>query len=43
MCDDFYHANDEGGQAREKPEIGIERQRLNAVYDGMAFNVMSKI
>ena len=23
-CDDFYHANDEGGLARNDPEIGIE-------------------
>ena len=33
-CDDFYHANDEGGLAWNDPEIGIEWPRVVGVYQG---------
>ena len=35
-CDDFYHANDEGGLAWNDPEIGIEWPQLVGEYDGTA-------
>lgn len=35
-CDDFYHANDEGGLAWNDPEIGIEWPRLSGCYNGTA-------
>ena len=35
-CDDFYHANDEGGLAWNDPEIGIEWPDLIGVYAGSA-------
>ena len=35
-CDDFYHANDEGGLAWNDPEIGIEWPELVGVYNGTA-------
>ena len=37
-CDDFYHANDEGGLAWNDPEIGIDWAALgvNGQYDGTA-------
>lgn len=35
-CDDFYHANDEGGMAWNDPEIGIEWPGLTGVYRGTA-------
>ena len=37
-CDDFYHANDEGGLAWNDPEIGIDWASLgvNGEYDGTA-------
>ena len=35
-CDDFYHANDEGGLAWNDPEIGIEWPELLGDYDGTA-------
>lgn len=35
-CDDFYHANDEGGLAWNDPEIGIEWPRLVGEYKGSA-------
>lgn len=33
-CDDFYHANDEGGLAWNDPKIGIEWPRLKGEYKG---------
>lgn len=35
-CDDFYHANDEGGLAWNDPEIGIEWPRVEGAYKGTA-------
>lgn len=35
-CDDFYHANDEGGLAWNDPEIGIEWPQLMGKYQGNA-------
>ena len=35
-CDDFYHANDEGGLAWNDPEIGIEWPELRGEYSGNA-------
>lgn len=35
-CDDFYHANDEGGLAWNDPEIGIEWPELVGTYNGTA-------
>lgn len=35
-CDDFYHANDEGGLAWNDPEIGIEWPELVGEYQGSA-------
>ena len=35
-CDDFYHANDEGGLAWNDPEIGIQWPELTGVYPGTA-------
>lgn len=35
-CDDFYHANDEGGMAWNDPEIGIEWPRVEGTYKGTA-------
>ena len=35
-CDDFYHANDEGGMAWNDPEIGIEWPLLSGSYQGTA-------
>lgn len=35
-CDDFYHANDEGGMAWNDPEIGIEWPKLEGDYSGSA-------
>ena len=35
-CDDFYHANDEGGLAWNDPEIGIEWPKLEGTYKGTA-------
>lgn len=35
-CDDFYHANDEGGLAWNDPEIGIEWPELVGEYKGSA-------
>lgn len=35
-CDDFYHANDEGGLAWNDPEIGIEWPQLIGEYKGSA-------
>ena len=35
-CDDFYHANDEGGLAWNDPEIGIEWPELVGSYQGSA-------
>ena len=35
-CDDFYHANDEGGLAWNDPEIGIEWPGLIGEYHGSA-------
>lgn len=35
-CDDFYHANDEGGLAWNDPEIGIEWPNLIGEYKGNA-------
>ena len=35
-CDDFYHANDEGGIAWNDPDIGIEWPEVNGTYDGTA-------
>ena len=35
-CDDFYHANDEGGLAWNDPEIGIEWPEVVGAYQGSA-------
>lgn len=35
-CDDFYHANDEGGLAWNDPQIGIEWPELVGEYNGTA-------
>ena len=35
-CDDYYHADDEGGLAWNDPEIGIEWPFLEGVYQGTA-------
>lgn len=35
-CDDFYHANDEGGLAWNDPKIGIEWPKLTGEYRGIA-------
>lgn len=35
-CDDFYHANDEGGIAWNDPEIGIVWPKLEGAYNGSA-------
>ena len=35
-CDDFYHANDEGGMAWNDPEIGIVWPKLSGEYKGSA-------
>lgn len=35
-CDDFYHANDEGGMAWNDPEIGIKWPKLAGEYKGTA-------
>lgn len=35
-CDDFYHANDEGGLAWNDPEIDIVWPEVEGVYDGTA-------
>lgn len=35
-CDDFYHANDEGGMAWNDPEIGIEWPDIVGEYKGTA-------
>lgn len=35
-CDDFYHANDEGGLAWNDPTIGIEWPQLVGEYKGIA-------
>ena len=35
-CDDFYHANDEGGIAWNDPDIGIEWPEIKGEYDGTA-------
>lgn len=35
-CDDFYHANDEGGLAWNDPEIGIEWPQVVGEYMGSA-------
>ena len=35
-CDDFYHANDEGGIAWNDPAIGIEWPQLQGDYPGSA-------
>ena len=35
-CDDFYHANDEGGRAWNDPEIGIEWPQVVGEYQGSA-------
>ncbi len=35
-CDDFYHANDEGGLAWNDPAIGINWPELVGEYDGTA-------
>ena len=35
-CDDFYHANDEGGLAWNDPAIGIEWPEVVGAYDGTA-------
>lgn len=35
-CDDFYHANDEGGLAWNDPEIGIYWPKLEGKYKGTA-------
>ena len=35
-CDDFYHANDEGGLAWNDPEIGIEWPEVVGDYPGSA-------
>ena len=33
-CDDFYHADDEGGIAWNDPEVGIEWPELTGAYNG---------
>ena len=35
-CDDFYHANDEGGLAWNDPEIGIQWPEVTGEYQGSA-------
>lgn len=35
-CDDFYHANDEGGLAWNDPKIGIVWPKLEGEYNGSA-------
>ena len=35
-CDDFYHANDEGGLAWNDPEIGIQWPQVVGSYNGSA-------
>lgn len=35
-CDDFYHANDEGGLAWNDPEIGIQWPKVEGTYQGTA-------
>ncbi len=35
-CDDFYHANDEGGLAWNDPEIGIVWPEVEGIYPGSA-------
>ena len=35
-CDDFYHANDEGGLAWNDPEIGIQWPEVSGEYKGTA-------
>ena len=35
-CDDFYHANDEGGLAWNDPEIGIRWPGVSGEYQGTA-------
>ena len=35
-CDDFYHANDEGGLAWNDPAIGIKWSNVNGEYHGTA-------
>ena len=35
-CDDFYHANDEGGLAWNDPEIGIVWPEIIGTYNGTA-------
>ena len=35
-CDDFYHANDEGGLAWNDPEIGIHWPGVSGEYQGTA-------
>ena len=35
-CDDFYHANDEGGLAWNDPEIGITWPEVTGKYNGTA-------
>ena len=38
-CDDFYHANDEGGIAWNDPEVGIEWPELKGEYHGSTSSV----
>lgn len=35
-CDDFYHANDEGGLAWNDPQIGVQWPELTGEYKGTA-------
>lgn len=35
-CDDFYHANDEGGLAWNDPAIGVQWPEVTGVYPGSA-------
>ncbi len=35
-CDDFYHANDEGGLAWNDPTIGVQWPQLKGEYNGTA-------
>lgn len=35
-CDDFYHANDEGGLAWNDPAIGIQWPEVTGTYNGSA-------
>lgn len=35
-CDDFYHANDEGGLAWNDPAIGIQWEKVVGTYRGNA-------